>query len=147
MYYSCNLIVSRSAWMRLITSQELRFQDLPNISLPYIAQAAIESHSMEILNAEKFMDEPSSTFSKISLAKLSTKISEVEILLVSQALSESITDTLVSLKDDINTEECKKGHNVEHWDVHPQLRGLAKFNAELLIQRLTFHQRVYGGCC
>ena len=137
--------------MRLVTAQELRFQDLPHISLPFIAQAEIkryynsENYLDKMSNVSKVLDSVNFTFPiEEQLTHLTTKVNDLELFLVSPSLSESITDTLVRLKENIEAEEKFRGLNPEHWQVHPQLIGLAKFNAELLIQRLTFFQRVYG---
>lgn len=113
--------------MRLVTAQELSFQDLPHISLPFIAQAEIKLYYSD----ENYSDKMS-------------KVNDLELFLVSPSLSESLTDTLVSLKYNLDIEDEVRGHNAEHWQVHPQLIGLAKFNAELLIQRLTYQERIYG---
>ena len=139
--------------MRLVTAQKLSFQDLPHISLPFIAQAEIkryysdENYFDDMSNVNEVLEATDFTFPSEELEQLThltAKVNDLELFLVSPSLSESLTDTLVSLKENIEVEDEVRGHNAEHWQVHPQLIGLDKFNAELLIQRLTFFQRVYG---
>lgn len=136
--------------MRLATAQDLSFQDLPHIVLPFIAQAEIERYFIDglrfsgISNINKFIPNTLTRTSQDQLNKLLTKVNNAEVFLVYSSIGESLSDTLVSIKTNLEVEQDRKGLKVEHWQVHPQLSGFAKFNAEILIQRLTYHERVYG---
>ena len=134
--------------MRLTTAHDMSFQDLSNICLPFIAQAEVERYFTGglqynvINNLDKFLSNTS--VSRDKLNHLLSKINDAEVLLVYSSIKMTLSDTLVSLKTNLEIEQDRKGLNVEHWQVHSQLSGIAKFNAELLIQRLTYHERVYG---
>lgn len=136
--------------MRLATAQELSFQDLPNISLPFIAQAEIERYITgglcysRISNLNQFIAHTNTRVPREQVNKLLAKINDAEVFLVYPSISESLSDTLVRLKTNLEVEQDRKGLKAEHWQVHQQLSGLAKFNAEILIQRLSYHERVYG---
>lgn len=136
--------------MRLSTAQELSFQDLANICLPFIAQAEVERCLMsgnscdDIRNVNQFISYTIPRVAREQLNNLLNKISEAEIFLVYPFIDMAQSIRLVSLKNNLEVGQDKKGLKVEHWQIHPQLSGLAKFNAELLIQRLTYQERVYG---
>lgn len=139
--------------MQLTTAHDMSFQDLTNICLPFIAQAEVERYFAgglqynEINNLDKFLSNTNARVSRDKLTNLLSKINDAEVFLVNSSTKISLSDSLVSLRTNLEIEQDRKGLNVEHWQVHPQLRGIAKFNAELLIQRLTYHERVYGVSC
>lgn len=136
--------------MRLSTAQDLSFQDLPYIYLPLIAQGMIERYlsgdfsNKEVNNVNQFISSWNKNISREQLDSLITKISDAWVFLVNPMLATSPGETLVSLKTNLDVEQGKQGLQIEDWIINPELTGTAKFSAELLIQRLTYHERIYG---
>lgn len=136
--------------MRLSTAQDLSFQDLPYICLPLFAQAEVEHYfngrfsCNEISNVNQFISTMAPSLAPEQLDSLISKIGDGWIFLVYSVTDDLPAEPLISLQTNLNVEKNRRGLEVEHWVTHPALRGAAKFSAELLIQRLTYHERVYG---
>jgi len=136
--------------MRLSTAQDLSFQDLPYICLPLFAQVEVE-HCLrggfschEISNVNQFISNATTGVRREQQDSLLSKIGDAWVFLVYVSRSELPPEPLVSLSTSLNIDRDRAGLQVEHWTVHPGLTDSVKFSAELLIQRLTYHERIYG---
>jgi len=136
--------------MRLSTAQDLSFQDLPYICLPLFAQVEVERYlngrlsCYEISNLDQFISNKTAHSARDQLDSLISKIGDGWIFLVYLMNGDIPPEALMSLNVNIETEANRKGLEAENWLPHPSLYGLAKFNIELIIQRLTYHERIYG---